>query len=316
MAEPRILVIGAGVNGCAIAAALFNSGVDVTILARAKRLDELCSEGIVIENPFNHRRSVTHLPVADHLAPGDIYDFILVVVRKNQVAGVLPVLAENRSPNIVFMGNNLQGPADFVAALGKERVMMGGVFAAGKRVGSLIHAMVIKSVASPMGEIDGSITPRLQHLAELLRQAGFKVELSRNIVDVQLTHGVSIAILASLVMMHGGRVRALARATGDLKLFVVARREAYRVVRALGHQILPPTDNFLANLPTFLQVFVMRLLLNSHFGEVGLEYHISQAPDEMRQMAWELKQLADRSGIPIPAIRQVLQLSQNTSPVA
>ncbi len=312
----RVLVIGAGVNGCAIAAALFNGGVDVTILARAKRFAEVCSAGIVIENPFNHRRSITHLPAIEHLSADDTYDFILVVVRKNQVAGILPLLAENHSPNIVFMGNNLLGPHDFVAALGKPRVMMGGVFAAGKRVGSLIHAMVIKSVASPIGEIDGSITPRLRQLAGLLRQAGFKVELTHNIVDFQMTHGVSIAILASLVMKHAGRVARLAHASGDLKLFVVARREGYRVMRALGHRVLPATDIFLANLPTFFQVFVMRLLLASRFGEVGLEYHISQAPDEMRQMAWELKQLADQAGIPVPAIRQVLQASQNTSPVA
>ncbi len=49
----RILIIGAGVNGSAVASHLFRGGVDVTMLARGARFQELLSEGIVIENPFN-----------------------------------------------------------------------------------------------------------------------------------------------------------------------------------------------------------------------------------------------------------------------
>ncbi len=312
----RILVIGAGVNGCSIAAALFRGGVDVRILARGKRYEELCAEGVVIENPFKHKRTITHVPAISLLSSDDIYDYILVVVRKNQVADLLPMLAENLSPNIVFMGNNLVGPGDFITVLGRSRVMMGGVFAAGKRVGNLIQGMVIKSVASPMGEIDGSITPRLERLADILRQGGFKVELSHNIVDYQMTHGVSIAILASLVMRHGGNIQQLAQADDDLKLYVHARREGLQLVRALGHEVLPKSEDILTGVPGFLQVIATRLLLRSKFGEVGLEYHISQAPDEMRQMVVELKQLVDQAGIPLPAIRQVLRQDQNTSPVA
>jgi 2-dehydropantoate 2-reductase len=307
MANPRILVIGAGVNGSAIASALFNGGVDIRILARGKRFEECCSDGIVIENPFSHKRAITRVPVIDHLDPQDIYDYVLVVVRKNQVASLLPPLAQNRSPNIVFLGNNLLGPGEFIRALGSERVMMGGVFAAGKRDGSLIRAIVIKSVASPMGEIEGMITPRLKTLAEILRQGGFKVALSHNIVDTQMTHGVGVALIIALVMKHSGEVRKLARTTEDLKLYVAARREGYRMMRALGHQVIPKTELILSLVPTFLQVVATRVLFNSKMGEVGLQYHISQAPDEMDQLVMELKQLVDQTGMPFPAMRKVLE---------
>jgi 2-dehydropantoate 2-reductase len=306
MDKPRILVIGAGVNGSAIASGLYNGGVDVTVLARGKRFEELRAEGMVIENPYNQKRTITRVPVIDHLAPEDVYDYVLVVVRKNQAVDLLPLLAQNQSANIVFMGNNLLGPAEFVRTLGKQRVMMAGVYAAGRREGSLIRAIVIKSVASPMGEIDGEITPRLKRLAEIFRQAGFKAELSRNIVDFQMTHGVGVALIASLAVKHGGSVRELARATDDLKLYVAARREGLELLRYLGHQILPKTELILANLPEFLQVVGMRLLLNSKLGMVGLEYHISQAPDEMHQLAMELQELVNQAGMPLPAIRKVL----------
>ncbi len=178
MDNARLLVIGAGVNGSAVAAGLYNGGIDVTVLARGKRFQELRDEGIVIENPFNNKRSVTKVPVIDLLDPQASYDFVLVIVRKNQALDLLPLLAQNRSPNIVFMGNNLSGPDEFIKALGKERVMMGAVYAAGRREGSLIRAMVITSVAAPFGEIDGTITPRLGRLIGILRRAGFKAQSS------------------------------------------------------------------------------------------------------------------------------------------
>ena len=51
----------------------------------------------------------------------------------------------------------------------------------------------------------------------------------------------------------------------------------------------------------------MRALLNSKMGEVGLGYHVSQAPDEMIQLAQDLGVLVDRAGLPVPAIRKVLE---------
>jgi 2-dehydropantoate 2-reductase len=308
MDHVRILVIGAGVNGSICAAGLFKAGLDVTILARGNRYDELCADGIVIEDPFKQTRSTTKVPAIDRLDPADIYDFVLVVVRKNQVADLLPILAQNHSQNIVFMGNNLIGPAEFVKALGKERVMLGSVYGGGKRDGSLIRAMIIKSIPVPFGEIDGTINPRLERLATILHQADFKVEKSRHIVDFQTTHAVGVAIIAKLAIKHGCDTYALARSTDDLRLFIAARREVHQVLRSLGRQIIPWSEATIDAIPAFLQVAGMRALLNSKFGEVGLGWHCSQAPDEMRQLALELEQLVDQAGLPVPAIRKVLAI--------
>jgi hypothetical protein len=50
-------------------------------------------------------------------------------------------------------------------------------------------------------------------------------------------------------------------------------------------------------------------------GEVGLQYHISQAPDEMRQLVMELRELVDQAGIPVPNLRKALGQDQGDSPV-
>jgi 2-dehydropantoate 2-reductase len=306
MDNARILVIGAGVNGSVCAASLCNAGIDVTVLVRGTRYDELRDDGIVIEDPFKNKRSVTKVPVINRLDPNDLYDYVLVVVRKNQVADLLPVLSQNRSPNIVFMGNNLSGPDEFTRILGQDRVMMGAVYAAGKREGSLIRAMVVKSVAAPFGEIDGTVTPRLKRLAGIFRRAGFKMETSTDILDFQTTHAVGVALIGKLTLKHGCDTSALARSEDDLRLFIDARREAHHVLRALGRRIIPWSEAVIGIIPGFLQVAGLRALLNSKLGEVGLGWHCSQAPDEMRQLAMELQTLVDQAGFPVPAIRKVL----------
>jgi 2-dehydropantoate 2-reductase len=303
----RILVVGAGVNGSACAVGLFAAGFSVTVLARGQRYHDVRDDGIVIDNPLNDKRSVTRVPVIDRLDPGDRYDFVLVVVRKNQVADLLPVLAQNRSPNIVFMCNNLLGADDFIAALGKDRVMLGFVFAGGKRDGNVIRAFVVKSalLPTPFGEVDGTITPRLKRLVGIFRQAGFGVRTSGRMPDFLTTHATGVALLAPLLMKHGCDTSALARSPNDLRLFVDARREVHRVLRASGHTITPWTEAAMAMIPAGLQIAALRLLLTSKLGQVGCS-HVSEAPDEMRQLALELKTLVDRSGLPVPAIRKVL----------
>lgn len=191
----RILVIAAGVNGSICAVDLYKAGVDVTVLACGKRYEEIRASGIVIENPFKNTRSLTQVPAINRLDPQDIYDYILVVIRKNQVADLLPVLGRNRSPNLVFMVNNLSGPDEFTRVLGRERVMLSFVFGAGKRDGSAIRAMArtASSLAgpswpSPFGELDGTITPRLKRLVAILRRAGFPAGISQNVADYLATH--------------------------------------------------------------------------------------------------------------------------------
>ncbi|HMD86002.1 MAG TPA: 2-dehydropantoate 2-reductase N-terminal domain-containing protein [Terriglobia bacterium] len=310
MDNGRMLVIGAGVNGSICATSLHNAGIDVTVLARGKRYEEVRDEGIVIEDPFkNNKRSVTKVQVINRLDPDDLYDYVLVVVRKNQVADLMPVLAQNRSPNIVFMTNNLAGPEELTRALGKDRVMMGFVFAGGKRDGDVIRAisgMGGSKISSPFGEIDGRITPRLTRLIGILRHAGLSAKPSTDITDYLATHAALVAPIGALIIKHGCDTYALSRSTADLRLLVDAWRETLTVLRATGFRISPPATNLIRIIPRFVLVAAMRKLFSTKFAEVGAGWHCSQAPDEMRQLAMELRALANQAGLPVPAIRKVL----------
>lgn len=312
----KILVIGAGVNGSICAVGLYNAGFNVKVLARGKRFEEIESKGIIIEDEFRHTRSVTHLPVVSILRPKDYYDYILVAVRKNQVYDLLPVLSKNISPNIVFMINNPSGPEEYTKTLDKKRVMLGFGFGGGRREGDVIRAIIPKSrwFAAPFGEIDGSITPRLERLVSILRQAGFHVEVSRNMPDWQSTHAALVPCFAVPVMKYNLDVKALAKSTTDIGLMVDAMRETLDVLDALGIRVTPRSTYFIRYLPRFMLVWILRRMLPSKFMEVGGVWHVSQAPDEMEELAKELGALVEKSGLPVPELKKLLSESLHSRP--
>ncbi|HTX78144.1 MAG TPA: 2-dehydropantoate 2-reductase N-terminal domain-containing protein [Longilinea sp.] len=305
----RILVIGAGVNGSVCAAGLYKAGIDVTVLARGKRYEELREQGIIIENPFKNTHSVTQVPVINSLEPDDIYEYILVIVRKNQVADLLPVLARNRSPNVVFMLNNPSGPDEFVQALGKERVMLGFVFAGGRRFGNIVRAIGEAGNpigTNPLGELDGSVTPRLTRLVGIFCKAGFKAKTSTQMTDYLATHASMVAPFAHQLIKHGCDNHSLAHSGADLSLLIDAMREVPDVLEANGYKIVPAGNaNSIKFIPKFILIPLLRLLLATRTAEVGGAWHCQQAPDEMHQLGVELMALVDKSGLPVPTLRKL-----------
>jgi 2-dehydropantoate 2-reductase len=305
----RILVIGAGVNGSLCASGLYRAGFDVTLLAREKRCKEILDQGIVIEEPFKKTRCVTWVPVLSTLEPDDRYEYILVLVRKNQVPELFPSLAGNCSPNLVFMINNPSGPEAFVQAVGRERVMLGFVFGAGRRDGSVIRAIggAGSRFSPPFGELDGQVSPRLLSLVAIFRQAGFRADISRDISNYLATHAALVAPVARLLIEHGCDNYALARSTDDLRLLVEAMRETLQVLQADGFRIVPGNTRLVRLVPKFLLVAGMQRLFSTRAAEVGAAWHCIQAPDEMDQLGSELMVLVDRSGLTAPALHWVFQ---------
>jgi 2-dehydropantoate 2-reductase len=307
----RILVIGAGVNGSICAVGLHDAGFNVRVLARGRRCEELQREGIVIEDQFRHIRSVTRVPVIGSLDPADCYDYILVLVRKNQVGDLLPVLACNTSPTVVFMVNNPSGPGEYTKTLGKDRVLLGFVFGAGRREGSVIRAIrpKLRWLAAPFGEVDGTITPRLTRLVAILNQAGFHAEVSKNVIDWQATHAALVTSLAMPIMKYHLDAKALAKSWADLGLIVDAMRETLDVLQAVGYRITPRSTSTIQFIPRFLMMAGLRMVLPTRFIEIGAVWHVSQAPDEMNQLAKELGALVEKSGLPVSALRKLLGMN-------
>ena len=304
----KILVFGAGVLGSLYAARLRQSGQDVSILARGQRLKDIRKYGIVLEHALTRKKEVVPVPVVEHLGEDDAYDLIIVLVRKNQVTSVLPVLSANRkTPNILFMVNNPSGYDDWIGAVGRERLLLGFAGAGGTLTGNTVRYIVVSGLLQPttFGECEGPPTPRLREIMGIFDGAGFPAALTNNMSAWQKTHVAWVSPVANAIYMVNGDNHKLARNPYAIKLVVQAVREGFKVLCSLGLPVTPGRLRVWKWMPEKLLVGLLRIWADtSHFRTVAVE-HSMAASDEMRQLADEFHMLAEMAGIRTPAMDEL-----------
>ena len=297
----RVLFYGAGVLGSLYAARLHAAGHDVTLLARGQRLADLQQHGVVLEDAETGVRTTAQVPVVEALQPEDIYDLIVVLVRKNQVAEVLPALAANKSSNILFLGNNVAGPEPYAAAVGRDRVLMGFAAAGGTRAGHIVRYITGSDGASLVfGELDGTTSPRAQQIAAAFLHAGIETEISPDIDAWLKTHWALVGPLAYAVYACNGDMYRLAR-TRDARIMVVrAIREGLRVVRAQGYPVLPASMRLIEFVPETVLIVFLSQLADTEKAELAIASHANAARDEMAALTEEFRALKHKSGVWTP----------------
>jgi 2-dehydropantoate 2-reductase len=311
----KVLVFGAGVLGSLYAAKLQEGGNDVTVVARGQRYMDIARHGIVLEYFDSGERTVTRLRVLDRMPADEYYDLCLVAVQKTQLNSALPALATNdRIPGFLFMTNNAEGPEELVDALGKERVILGFANAGGERDGHIVRLMIAKGKSVTMGELDGTISKRILHIASRFREAGIPVDISRN-MDAWLRHHVAlVGPLANAMYMAGSCNYKLAENPDIIRKGLRGMREAVRVVKANGFPVEPRSISFLFAIPEFILVPLARKLFNSELLDIGGARHARAARDEMSKLNEELLTMAQKSGLETPYLEELQRYANQTAP--
>ncbi len=314
----RILVYGAGVMGSLYAAWLQEAGHEVTLVARGERRKDLEKHGILLENMATYQFTITKVAVIEQVEADAAYDLAIVVLRKNQVSSVLPVLAEARNiPDVLFLGNNAAGPDEYVDALGAERVLMGFGNAAGYLEGKVVHYICGRGTgkaAITLGELDGQMTPRLQRIGDAFESAGFEVAFSDNIDAWLKTHAAIISPIANALYLAGGDNYRLANTRDGLLLAVCAIREGFKVLRALDVPVTPASLRALEWVPEPVLVAWAKRLFDSKWARIAVARHVNDARDEMKQLADEFWALARATAVPTPAIDRLYQYVDPNTP--
>ena len=301
----KVLVYGAGVLGSLYAARLKKSGHDVTVLARGKRFDEIEAHGLVLEHALKGTRSVTPVAVTKELRPDDAYDLVLVVMRHNQVADVLPSLAANRkSALVVFMVNNPLGYGEWLHAVGPDRLLVGFPGAGGTRVDGVVYYHVVSPLLQPttFGDPEDGVTGRVRALARVFTRAGFPTAVCADMDAWQKTHVAWVSALANALYMAGGSGEGMAGRGDAARLAVRAIREGFAVLHALGIPVTPQKLRAFEWVPLPILVAVLRAWARTkHFDTIATR-HTLAAFDEMATVSADFQSLARSTSVSTPAL--------------
>lgn len=197
----RICIVGAGAIGGLLGIKLAQAGEDVTLIARGPHLSAIRANGMKLVQE-DGSEIVVHPKATDKIAEAGIQDLVILGMKAHQVAAVVKDLpsmfhdetvvltAQNGIPWWYFM--KLGGPHE-----GKrlESVDPGGIIADHLPIERVIGSVVYPAaeITSPgvvkliegnrfsVGELDGTETPRIKQVSELLIKAGFKAPILTDI---------------------------------------------------------------------------------------------------------------------------------------
>jgi 2-dehydropantoate 2-reductase len=304
--QVRILVLGAGVIGSVYAGKLLQAGHDVVLLARGRRLADLQSHGLVLENAETGSRTAQRVAPVSEPAPEDRFDLVLVPVRAEQLDGVLAVLTGMMDgSDVLFFGNTGNRGPELTTALG-ERALFGFPAAGGTRDGPAIKYVLIRQQKTMLGGPAGTTTARIRYLQHVLDGAGFPTLISADIGGWLTGHAAFVVPIAFALYRAGIDAPRLAADPATMRLMVLATREAFTALHAAGNEQVPGNLRALYRLPTVLVIAYWRRVLNSPRGELWFGAHSRAAPEEMHALARDLQEAMRHTGHPTPSLDRLL----------
>ena len=269
MSEKRkILIFGTGVIGSIYAVKFAAAGHDVFVYARGNRLQSLKSKGLLYnENNISIKKaSVT---ILDKLKPTDIFDFVFVPIRYEQIETALTELAKNSSPNIVTMVNNPKGYGKWEKIIGKGRLILAFAGAGGKIDDGVLHyAFTPKIVQSTtFGEADGIITDRIRVLAEIFKSCRIPYSISKNMDAWQKSHIALVVPLSNAIYFDGGNNYTTARNKKAVRMMSVTLKKYFNALKAKGIPITPPKLNIFRICPLWIMDISLKIICATKLAE-------------------------------------------------
>ncbi len=298
----RILVIGVGVIGSNLAADLFSSGRDVTILARGEWADTLEKNGLLIDPIFSPRKKKYRIRVIQELHKEDIYDVIFVVMRCTQLESVIPVLTDNSSKNIVFVGNNLS-PEALVEKLPGKNVLFGFSMAAGHREKDRVASISLHKIT--IGQMK-NVRSNEQLIREIFAGTKVKATYQPNMGDYLLCHAAFVTPVAFACYYTDGDLKRIKKNKAYLNQIIDANIEGYSAIENAGHEILPdPDKNYHSRRYRRMCYSVYKIMCATVIGKICASDHALNATEEMSALNEGLKKFFEAHRADCPNYRKL-----------
>lgn len=238
-------------------------GLDVTLLARGKRLEALKRNGL----SYNDNGTIKQIPVKtiDTLENDDIYDYIFVPVRYDQAESSLTAIKNNKSKTIVTLTNTI-GYDSWLEIVG-DRLLPGFPGAGGDIKEDVLYAQFgsEKHQGTIFGEINGRTTERVKELAQLLESVNLHYEIQKDILAFHISH-IALAIVNKHFYTNDGMVDIeTARSVKILSKIASDIKQNLHLVEQAGIPVIPPETKAMGELPESDIISRYRQMLSNDF---------------------------------------------------
>jgi 2-dehydropantoate 2-reductase len=314
----RVCVYGAGSIGGNLAAHLAYAGLDVSVVARGANLAAIQSAGLCLET---QTETITaRVTASDDPANLGAQDLVLVTVKTPALPSVAAAIQPLLGPDtpVVFVVNGIpwwyaDGFRNPPAGMQLDHLDEGGALhreiGIERTIGGVIYAAC--SVVAPgvirrtsphnrliIGEVDGTLTPRLAAIAALLVQAGIKGEATADIRS---------AVWAKLLLNLGNA--PIAVLTGAGLSANAADPEIAQAMRTICAEALQIADKLGSSLDFDIEGWLTSTRTIAHKPSILQDLELGR-PMEVATLFDAPQDLARIAGVDTPVMDLILALAR------
>ena len=280
----RILIYGAGVIGSLYAALFAEAGYDTSVYARGKRLEFLKKNGLLYKKNQNIKRAET--TILEELSDNDVYNFVLLTVRENQLYEALAELKNNKSDTIVTMVNSLDSYKKWEDIVGIGRILPAFPGAGGSiNDDGILDAALTPRTIQPttFAEISGNKSERTKHFSKILKHAHIPYQEVKDMHMWQLCHLAMVVPIADAYYEADCPERA-GRDWKIMKKTAERLKRNFIFLRKQEGKLSPWKMNIFRFVPVPIMTLMLAVAFESSFGDKFMYQHAVKAPDEMREL--------------------------------
>ncbi|MBW2621614.1 MAG: ketopantoate reductase family protein [Deltaproteobacteria bacterium] len=315
MTDAKVVVFGAGAIGCTLGGYLSKNGVDVTLIARPRYVEQINKNGLTIQSRTGEETAFPKASEKLDFQP----DLVLLTVKSQDTVESAKQFKEfvDGVP-IVSLQNGIQSIELLADVLDRENII-GGVVAYDARI--VRPGRVIFSMKEPY------IT-----IGEAFREGGERIKRIRNllqkndVIKIRISRNIRGALWSKLVMNVGGnalmtltelRIRELMGHPKIRRLTVQLMKEAYAVTKKAGIN-LESSPGFhpgvFGRMPAPILSFSISFLIrfkvtDMKYEELRFLKDIKRGKTEIDYLNGEIVELGKKIGFPTPVNGKIVALT-------
>ena len=238
----RMLVVGAGSTGGYFGGRLLEAGRDVTFLVRQQRKARLQADGLRIVSPFGD--ATLHPPLVTAKEIDGPFDVVLLTVKAYSLDEALADFAPAVGDGTMILPvlNGMRHMDRLAERFGDDAVVgcTCHIVSSIDEEGRIVQHNKVQEMA--YGELDGSLSPRIEALDAFMKADRFGTRLSRHIARRMWEKWILLASLGSANVLARGSVGEIEATPGGTDFTLRILEEAVSVTRAAG---VEPSEAFL-----------------------------------------------------------------------
>ena len=243
-------------------------------MARNKTYENLKNNGLIIKHKFG-KKTVDNFKVIKTLEKNDIYDCIFVVSRFSGLDSIIPIIENNKSKNIIFVGNNIT--AEKYMDIKDKNVLFAFFMAAGKKHDGYINSICLNKIE--IGRTDGKDTSN-DFIRKIFRKTKIKVNIDNKMNDYLKSHACAVLPLVFASYKVNGNLKLLKKDKEYSLKIMDAIIEGYNVLKTLGYEILPKNEYETCVNKKKLCAFIYRFIFSNCIGKICISDHVMSAKEE------------------------------------